>query len=367
MTLAAMPAPEIPFPNEAPAAKTMRALVYRGLGTMMLENRPKPVLTDVTDAIVKITRTTICATDLYILEGKVPTCEPGRILGHEGVGIVEEVGRAVTLFEPGDHVLISCNSACGECEYCRRHMYSRCVVGGWILGNKIDGTQAEYVRTPYADRSLHLVPNGADEESLVMLSDILPTGFECGVLSGKVAPGQTVAIVGCGPIGLAALLTVRFFSPVNIIVIGLDDNWLEAATGFGATAVVNASRSDGAAAVMALTGGRGVDIAIEAVGTPATFALCEDIVMAGGRIANVGLHGAKTDLSCECRRDRNIAIATRMVDTATIPILLKNLESRKIDPKQLITHRFPFDRILDAYETFKNAATTKALKVIIEA
>ncbi|MEP7241389.1 MAG: zinc-dependent alcohol dehydrogenase family protein [Devosia sp.] len=345
----------------------MKALVYQGPDKKELLDRPKPRITAPTDAIVRVTKTTICGTDLHILKGDVPTCEPGRILGHEGVGIVEEVGAAVTVFKPGDHVLISCVSACGKCEYCRKQMYSHCLYGGWILGNKIDGTQAEFVRTPFADTSLYPIPVGADEEALVMLSDILPTGFECGVLNGKVEPGSTIAIVGSGPVGLAALLTAQFFSPAEIIMIDLDDNRLEIAKRFGATTTINSADGKAVEAVMKMTGGRGVDTAIEAVGIPATFELCEKLVAPGGTIANIGVHGKKVDLHLETLWDRNIAITTRLVDTATIPMLFKTVRSQKIDPKKLITHHFKLDRILDAYETFANAATTKALKVIIEA
>lgn len=348
-------------------ANTMKALVYRGPGKKAVEDRPRPDVTAPTDAIVKITKTTICGTDLHILKGDVATCQPGRILGHEGVGIVDKVGAAVTAFKPGDHVLISCISSCGKCEYCRRQMYSHCVNGGWILGNKIDGTQAEYVRTPFADTSLYPIPNGADEEALVMLSDILPTGFECGVLNGKVAPGSVVAIVGAGPIGLAALLTAQFYSPAEIIVIDLDDNRLAVATRFGATAVINSADGQAVETVMKMTAKRGVDTAIEAVGIPVTFELCQKLVAPGGNVANIGVHGKKVDLHLEELWDRNISITTRLVDTVTIPMLFKTVGSKKIDPKLLITHRFKLDNILDAYETFGNAAKTKALKVIIEA
>jgi alcohol dehydrogenase len=246
-------------------------------------------------------------------------------------------------------------------------MYSHCTTGGWILGNSIDGTQAEFVRTPYADTSLYRIPEGADEEALVMLSDILPTGFECGVLNGKVQPGSTVAIVGSGPVGLAALLTAQFFSPAEIIMIDLDDNRLEAAKRFGATAGINSADGKAVETVMKMTGKRGVDTAIEAVGIPATFELCEKIVAPGGTIANIGVHGQKVDLHLECLWDRNISITTRLVDTVTIPMLFKTVGSHKIDPKLLITHRFNLDRILDAYDAFGNAAKTKALKVIIDA
>ncbi|QIG50501.1 zinc-dependent alcohol dehydrogenase family protein [Nordella sp. HKS 07] len=345
----------------------MKALVYQGPGRKALEDRPMPEIAAAGDAVVRIVKTTICGTDLHILKGDVPSCAPGRILGHEGTGIVEKVGAGVTSFRPGDRVLISCISSCGRCDFCRRGLYSHCATGGWILGNTIDGTQAEYVRIPHADTSLYRIPDGVEEDALVMLSDILPTGFECGVLRGKVAPGGTVAIVGAGPIGLAALLTAQFYSPAEIIMIDFDDNRLEVATRFGATAVVNAGKGDAAAAVMKLTGGQGVDTAIEAVGVPASFLTCQNIVAPGGIIANVGVHGVKVDLHLERLWSHNISITTSLVDTVTTPMLLKTVRARKIDPGKLITHRFKLAQILDAYATFADAARTKALKVIIEA
>ncbi len=345
----------------------MKALVYLGPGQKGLDERPMPRLAAATDAVVKISRTTICGTDLHILKGDVATCAPGRILGHEGVGVVSETGAGVTVFKTGDRVLISCISSCGKCEYCRRGMYSHCTTGGWILGNTIDGTQAEYVRIPHADTSLYKIPDGADEEALVMLSDILPTGFECGVLNGKVKPGDAVAIVGAGPIGLATLLTAQFYSPAQLILIDLDDSRLKVAKRFGATATINAGDGKAAAAVLALTEGRGVDAAIEAVGTPATFVLCEDIVAPGGTIANIGVHGTKADLHLEKLWSQNISITTRLVDTVSTPMLLKTVQAKKIDPRLLITHHFKLDDILAAYEVFGHAADSKALKVIIEA
>jgi alcohol dehydrogenase len=343
----------------------MKAFVYQGPQKKALEERPKPALAAPTDAIVKMSLTTICGTDLHILKGDVPTCKPGRILGHEGVGVVDQVGASVTAFHPGDRVLLSCVSACGKCVNCRRQMYSHCTTGGWILGNSIDGTQAEYVRIPHADMSLYPIPKNADEEALVMLSDILPTGFECGVLNGKVQPGNTVAIVGAGPIGLAALLTAQFYSPAQLIMVDLDEGRLETAKRFGATGTVNSTDGKAAAAIMAMTGGLGVDTAIEAVGIPATFELCQELVAAGGTIANIGVHGKKVDLHLERLWDRNVALTTRLVDTVSTPMLLKTLASGKIDPRKLITHHFAFDKILDAYEAFSNAPKTHALKVII--
>lgn len=344
----------------------MKALVYNGPGRKALEERPMPKMAAPSDAIVKISKTTICGTDLHILKGDVATCAPGRILGHEGVGIVNEIGDGVTAFRAGDHVLISCISSCGKCDYCRRGMYSHCTTGGWILGNTIDGTQAEYVRIPHADTSLYKIPATADEEALVMLSDILPTGFECGVLNGKVKPGDTVAIVSAGPIGLATLLTAQFYSPSQIILIDLDDNRLAVAKRFGATATINGADGKAVDAVMKLTEGRGVDAAIEAVGIPSTFVLCEDIVAPGGTIANIGVHGTKADLHLEKLWSQNISITTRLVDTVSTPMLLRTVQAKKIDPKLLITHRFKLTEVLEAYDTFGRAASTRALKVIIE-
>jgi alcohol dehydrogenase len=343
----------------------MKALVYRGPGKKEWTDMPKPTIQAPTDAIVRITKTTICGTDLHILKGDVPAVVEGRILGHEGIGVVEEVGAGVSNFKVGDKVLISCVTSCSKCEYCRKGMYSHCEDGGWILGHLIDGTQAEYVRIPHAATSLYPVPEGVDEEALVMLSDILPTGFEVGVLNGKIQPGDTVALVGTGPVGLAALLTAQFYSPAEIIAIDLDDNRLEVARKFGATKTVNSSKGNAVQAVMDLTGGKGVDVAIEAVGIPATFDICQEIVGVGGRIANVGVHGKSVDLHLEKLWIQNITITTGLVDTYSTPMLLKTVTAGKIDPKLLVTHRFPLSDIMKAYDVFGNAAREGALKVIL--
>ncbi|HEY5096387.1 MAG TPA: zinc-dependent alcohol dehydrogenase family protein [Candidatus Eremiobacteraceae bacterium] len=353
-------------PKNGGVASTMKALVYLGDGKKAYQDAPKPTITAPTDAIVKIVKTTICGTDLHILKGDVPTAQPGRILGHEGVGIIDEAGAAVSSFKKGDRVLISCVTSCGACVYCRRLMFSHCVNGGWILGNSIDGTQAEFVRIPYADTSLYPILDGENEDALVMLSDILPTGYECGVLNGHITPGSTVAIVGSGPIGLAALLTAQFYSPAEIIMIDLDGKRLETAKRFGATSIINSTDGKAHETLMKMTDDRGVDTAIEAVGIPATFELCEQIVAAGGHIANIGVHGKPVSLHLEQLWDRNIAITTRLVDTVSTPTLLKMVRAQKIDPNRLITHHFKLEAIIDAYDTFEHAAKTGALKVIMD-
>jgi alcohol dehydrogenase len=343
----------------------MKALIYHGPGQRAWEDAPKPTIREAGDAIVRITTSTICGTDLHILKGDVPSVTPGRILGHEGVGVVEAVGSGVTAFHIGDLVLISCITACAICDFCRKGMPSHCRTGGWILGNTIDGTQAEFVRIPHADTSLYRVPAGLNVEAVVMLSDILPTAYECGVMNGEVKPGDTVAIVGAGPIGLAALLTAQLYSPSAILMIDIDDNRLVVSQRLGATAVINGKTEDTVARVMALTGGAGVDLAIEAVGTPASFNTCQAIVAAGGRIANIGVHGKPVELRLDKLWDRNIAITTRLVDAVTTPLLLKLVEADKLHPGQLVTHRFTLDETMQAYDTFGNAASTSALKVVL--
>ena len=344
---------------------TMKALVYRGAGQPSWEEKPRPRILAATDVIVQVTTTTICGTDLHILKGDVPEVEQGRILGHEGVGVVVEKGGGVGGFNVGDKVLISCVTSCAYCSFCRKGMYSHCLKGGWILGHTIDGAQAEYVRIPYADGSLYKLPDGFDEAALTMLSDILPTGYEAGVLNGRVSPGSTVAIVGAGPIGLAALLTAQFHSPAQIIMIDPDKNRVQAALKLGATSGLSAGDASVAPAVMELTGGLGVDVAIEAVGAVGSFLLCQDIVAAGGTLANIGVHGKSVELHLEKLWSRNISITMKLVDTSVIPLLLKAVVSKKLKPECMVTHRFAFADMLKAYDTFGNAAREKALKVVV--
>jgi len=344
----------------------MKALVYHGAGNRSYEEKPMPVIKDATDAIVRITKTTICGTDLHIMKGDVSAVTDGRILGHEGVGIIEQIGGNVSNFHIGDHVLISCISSCGRCANCKKGMYSHCENGGgWILGHLIDGTQAEYVRIPFADNSLYSIPVGADEEALVMLSDILPTGFECGVLNGQIKPGDTVAVIGAGPIGLAILLTAQFYSPAQVIVVDNDDSRLEVAKKFGATQVIHNDLGNAAEKIMALTNHHGVDVAIEAIGIPASFDICQAIITSGGHIANVGVHGKPVQLNLYKLWAQNITLTTSLVDTVTTPMLLKTVISGKLQPNHLITHHFTLDEVMQAYDTFGNAMKEGALKVII--
>lgn len=343
----------------------MHALVFHGPGRRAWEEKPRPAIRDAGDVIVRMTTSTICGTDLHIMKGDVPSVKDGRILGHEGVGIIEEAGSGVANFKAGDRVLISCITSCGTCDYCRKGMYSHCRHGGWILGNTIDGTQAEYVRIPYADTSLYHAPRAVEDDALAMLSDILPTALECGVLNGQVKPGDTVAIVGAGPVGLAAILTAQFYAPARIIAIDVDDYRLQVAQAFGATTLINNRDGTAVDVVMELTKGAGVDVAIEAVGVPTTFDVCQSIVTAGGRIANIGVHGKSVDLRMQSLWSHNITLTTRLVDTATTPMLLKILQSGRLHPEQLVTHRFRLVDAMQAYDAFADAAHERALKIVL--
>jgi alcohol dehydrogenase len=344
----------------------MRALVYHGPGRKTWEEVPKPGIITDTDAIVRVDTTTICGTDLHILRGDVPVVTDGRILGHEAVGIVDAVGSGVKTVQPGDHVLVSCISACGTCRYCRDGSYGQCLGGGgWILGHKIDGTQADYVRVPFADTSTYPVPAGVLDEDILMLSDILPTAYEVGVLNGGVRPGDVVAIVGSGPIGLSAITGARLFSPAHIVAIDLADARLEAAKMFGADILINSARQDPLEVVRALTGGLGADVTIEAVGVPSAFEQAVALCRPGGHIANIGVHGEPATLHLEEQWIRNITITTGLVDTYSTPTLLRLVTSGQVDAGRFITHRFSLDEFGDAYDVFSRAAETGALKVVL--
>ncbi|CDL79361.1 zinc-dependent alcohol dehydrogenase family protein [Xenorhabdus cabanillasii] len=345
----------------------MKALVYHGAGKKLWEEKAPPQLIEPTDAIIRIVKTTICGTDLHILKGDVPTVEQGRTLGHEGIGIVESVGESVRNIKVGDKVIISCITVCGSCIHCKRQLYAHCKDGGWLLGHKIDGTQAEKVRIPHADNGLHRLPDDVDEEAALMLSDILPTGFEIGVINGRVQPGNTIALIGAGPVGLSALLASQFYSPAHIIMIDTDDNRLSVAQQLGANTIINPTRQDLAAIINKLTGGFGVDVAIECVGIPATFKICQDIIAAGGFIANVGVHGKSVDLHLENLWIKNITITTGLVNTSSTPMLLKSVQSGRIAPEKLVTHYYPLNEIETAYDVFNNAAQEKALKIVLSA
>jgi alcohol dehydrogenase len=344
----------------------MKALVYHGPGTKAWEDVDRPTLIADTDAIIAVDTTTICGTDLHILKGDLPAMVDGRIIGHEAVGTVAEIGAGVKNIKVGDRVLVSCVSACGACRFCRESRYGQCTGGGgWILGNEIDGTQAEYVRVPFADNSTYLVPAGVNDEELLMLADILPTAYEVGVLNGQVRPGDVVAVVGAGPIGLSAISTARLFSPSLVIAIDMAPARLQAAKTFGADVVINNSEQDPVAAVRELTDGLGADVAIEAVGVPATFELAADLVRPVGRVANIGVHGQPVTLHLERLWTRDVTITTGLVDTYSTPTLLRLLTSKQIDAQRFVTHRFGFDDFMHAYDVFASASQTGALKVVL--
>jgi len=344
----------------------MKAIVYHGPGLKAWEEVPKPTIVDSTDVIVRVDAVTICGTDLHILKGDVPAVTDGRILGHEAVGTVEEVGSGVKTVKAGDRVLVSCITACGSCRYCREGQYGQCLGGGgWILGHKINGTQAEYVRVPFADTSTYPVPAGVSDEQILMMADILPTGYEVGVLNGKVGPGDVVAVVGAGPIGLAAILGARLYSPSHIIAIDLADSRLEAAKQFGADLTINNGREDAVSIVKEMTDGLGADVSMEAVGVPAAFELAASLVRPGGRIANIGVHGEPVTLHLEELWIKNVTITTGLVDTYSTPTLLGLIRSGMINPSPLVTHTFKMEQFEEAYDVFGRASETGALKVVL--
>ena len=345
----------------------MKALVYHGPGERGWDSVDDPSIIEPTDAIVRVDTTTICGTDLHILKGDVPETLPGTTLGHEAVGTVEEVGSAVTSLEPGDRVLMSCISACGRCRFCKEGHYGQCTGGGgWIFGHTINGVQAEYARVPFADNSTYKVPHGLTDEQVLFLADILPTSYEVGVLNGRVSPGDTVAIVGAGPIGLAAILTAQLYTPGHIVAIDLADSRLASARRFGADVVVNNAAEDPVARIMELTDGLGADVAFEAVGVPATFELAADLIRPGGRVANIGVHGTAAALHLEKLWIRDVTITTGLVDTFSIPQLMRLIASGRLDPTLFATHRFALSDTMAAYDTFADAANTNALKVVLQ-
>jgi alcohol dehydrogenase len=345
----------------------MKALVYHGPGQKAWEENPDPLIVDATDAIVRIESATICGTDLHILKGDVPEVEPGTVLGHEAVGTITEIGSAVTTLEPGDRVLVSCITSCGRCRFCKEGHYGLCSGGGgWIFGHLIDGLQAEFARVPFADTSVYKLPDTLSDEQVLFLADILPTAYEVGILNGKVDAGDTVVVVGAGPIGLAAVLTAKLYTPAKIVVIDLADARLDKALEFGADIVINNGREDPVELVMALTKGLGADVAIEAVGVPETFELCTGLVRPGGHVANVGVHGHSATLHLETLWIRDVTITTGLVDTFTTPKLLALIEQGRLDATPFATHRFSLDETMAAYETFAAAADTNALKVVLE-
>lgn len=344
----------------------MHALVYRGPGQRAWQEVPDPRLEADTDAIVRVDATTICGTDLHILKGDTPEVAPGRILGHEAVGTVEAVGPAVRRVGVGDRVLVSCITSCGTCRYCRQGRYGQCLGGGgWILGHLIDGTQAESVRVPFADTSTYPAPSGVGDEALLMVADILPTGYEVGVRNGCVQPGDSVVVVGAGPIGLSAILSAKLYTPARVIAVDVADNRLEAAKRFGADVTVNDGREDAAAVVQELTGGLGADVAIEAVGVPDTFELCTRLVRPGGHVANVGVHGRPATLHLETLWIRDVTITTGLVDTSSTPMFIELLSGHAIDAAPFVTHHFGLDEFELAYDIFSDAADTGALKVVL--
>lgn len=343
----------------------MKALVFDGVKSYEMQERPDPKIQESTDCVVRILKTTICGTDLHILRGNVSTFKKGSVLGHEGIGIVEQCGSGVESFKPGDKVLVSCITSCGRCNMCRKQLWGQCLKGGWILGNEIDGCQAEMVRVPHAETSMHHIPEDIDHESLVFLSDIFPTGLEVGVQDGNVQPGSSVAVVGCGPVGLAALMTAKFYSPGRIFAIDNNQHRLDSSIELGATDAVNNSENTAVEQILEATDGIGVDVVIEAIGVPAGWDMSQQLVRPGGNIAVLGVHGKSATINLQDMWKRNFTMTAGLVHTHTIPMLMEQIRMGSLKPELLSTHNFGLSETMEAYETFTNAEEHKSLKVII--
>jgi alcohol dehydrogenase len=341
----------------------MKALVYDGPGKYEYREHPDPTLQADTDILMRITRSTICGTDSHIIKGGVPTCQPGTVLGHEATGVVTEVGSSVKNVAPGDRILAVCVSACGYCRFCTSRLYGQCLNGGWALGHTIDGVQAEYARIPFAKNSVYKIPDSLTDEQVLFLTDILATGYEVGVLNGKVQPGDTVVIVGAGPVGLSATLTAQLFSPRNLVVVDRIASRRETALKLGATHAVGENEVH--ALVDELTDGLGADVTIEAVGFPDAFELTADLVRSGGRIANIGVHEGPATLHLEKLWAKQVTITTGIPSGLTIPQLMNSISTGALDATKLITHTMPLDDTMTAYDTFLRSAETGALKVVL--
>lgn len=347
----------------------MKALVYHGLGKKAWEEIPDPSILEPTDVIVRVDMTTICGTDLHILGGDVPAVTEGRILGHEAVGTIVEVGSASGDLKVGDRVIVPAVTSCGICSYCRAAQPSHCQsVGGigWILGHLIDGTQAEYVRVPYAATSVHRVPASLKDEQVLFLSDIIPTGFEMGTLNGNVGVGDTVVCIGAGPVGLAAMITASLRGPKKIVAVDLDNNRLaQAKEHFGATHSVNSGDADWKEQVQAIVGGLGADVVMEAVGIPFTLESAFELVRPYGHVANIGVHGKPITLPIDRLWIENLTVTMGLVDGVTAPMLMGMIEEGKLDVMPLGTHKFKLDEMIEAYDIFGNAGKNNALKVVL--
>lgn len=346
-------------------ANTMKAFVYHGPEKMSLDQVPKPTIIKPTDAIVKVTTSTICGTDKHIRHGGMPEVEPGRIIGHEFCGIVEEVGSSVNKFKKGDKVAVSCVTQCMDCYYCRRGMYSQCTTGSWIYGYMIDGCQADYVRVPYADSGMYIIPDSLTDEDVLFVGDILSTGY-FGAENGNIQPGDTVAVFGSGPVGMCAMATARLWGPARIVAVDIDDSRLEFAKKNGwADYGLNPQKVDVVQALKDMTGGRGADVTIEANGFEPTFKGAIDGVRAGGTVSLIGVFEKPQVVEMNKLWIKNIAIKMGLVNANRISELIDLIKEGKLNMKPLITHTLPLSQVAEGYDIFEERRDN-AIKVVLK-
>ena len=334
----------------------MKAVVYKGNGEIALEDRPIPKILDDRDAIIKVTLTTICSSDIHIKHGAVPRAVPGTILGHEFVGRVVETGSAVKKIKPGDRVSVNVETFCGECFFCKRGFVNNCTDpdGGWALGCRIDGGQAEYVRIPFADNGLTVIPDHVSDEQALFNGDILSTGYWAAKI-GELNPADTVAVIGAGPTGLCTMMCARLYTPARIIAIDTDEYRLNLAKEKGlADITLIPGRDDPEKVIKELTDGRGADTVFEVAGGADTFQTAWKIARPNAVVVVVAMYEEAQELPLPDMYGKNLVFKTGGVDGSYCREIMDLTACGKLDAGFLITHRCSLNDIMNAYDIFEN-------------
>lgn len=334
--------------------ETMKAVVYKGNGIVCLEDRPIPVIEKETDAIVRVTRSTICSSDLHIKHGAVPRAKENIVLGHEFVGEIVEVGRKVKNFFVGDRVSVNVETFCGECFFCKQGYVNNCIHGGWELGCRIDGGQAEYARIPMADQGLTKIPDDVSDEEALFNGDILATGYWAASI-GEIKPADTVVVLGAGPTGLCTLMSIKLYSPATVIVVDTSTDRLNLAKEQGlADVCLNPLEVDIEEEILKLTQGRGADRVFEVAGGENTFQLAWKVARPNAIVILVALYEKEQTLPLHQMYGKNLVFKTGGVDANSCEAIMKMVECKKIDTSCLITHRGPLNDVMEGYRIFED-------------